>query len=200
LSDLSFDTQLGIESYLLLTSKPKRAPRIIAASTKDLKKQISEGTVRQTLVFELSRARITMPPLEDRREDILGLIHFFSKTHSEGKRDLSSYGLETLTKLVEYRWLGNEAELENEIIQAMKDAGPEIGLACLSEKVVGSHDYALLKIVSSQASLASALKSLEAKIIQNSLAENSGNKSKVSRYLGLSRSALHQKISELGII
>ena len=195
------EIQFSLEAYLKLDAKPKRSPRIIAATTENPKDLVENKKVTQGLMFCLSAARVTMPPLEERKDDVLELIHFFSKAHSEGRKSLSSYSLETLRKLTEYRWSGNEEELENEIKRLVQTIDKsQIPPYALDKKIVGEVNASLFEILAKERKLNAAVNRLEEYMIAKSLKANDGNKSQVSRELGLSRSALHQKVADLGLM
>tara|TARA_B100000795_G_scaffold4455_1_gene3135 strand:+ start:3156 stop:4319 length:1164 start_codon:yes stop_codon:yes gene_type:complete len=108
--------------------------RIIAATNKDLKKEISEGKFREDLYHRLAVILIKVPSLNDRRDDIPLLINFFSdKISKEQGTPLKSFSKEAVIKLKQYDWTGNIRELRNVVER----------LIILGEKEVSENDVAL---------------------------------------------------------
>ena len=94
--------------------------RVIAASNRDLKKQVQEGAFREDLFYRLNVFPIQVPPLRDRREDIPALInHFISRFSRRMNRDVTRVHRRTMELLMSYDWPGNVRELENIIERAM---------------------------------------------------------------------------------
>lgn len=197
LAELSKAEQAVLDQYML-ELMGEDAPRLIASVQSPLNQLVESGTVSSTLAFYFSKAHLKIPALVERKEDILQLIDFFTKAHSQGQKDLSSFGLETLSFLTEYDWPGNEKELETEvqkiIDQSKKD---KVGIESLPVKIVGSEMKQLYRLVRSKTSLKEAAEELEAKMVQQAMARAGGNKSEASRLLGLSRSALLEKLERL---
>ncbi|CAI8165692.1 MAG: Transcriptional regulatory protein ZraR [Polaribacter sp. SA4-10] len=108
--------------------------RIIAATNKDLKKEISEGKFREDLYHRLAVILIKVPSLNDRRDDIPLLINFFSdKISKEQGTPLKSFSKEAVIKLKQYDWTGNIRELRNVVER----------LIILGENEVSENDVAL---------------------------------------------------------
>ena len=94
----------------------KVAPRVIAATNRDLRAAVAAGHFREDLYFRLGGFVITVPPLRDRREAIPALVHEFLRTAArQTKKDVRSVSAESMTLLMNYRWPGNVRELENVI-------------------------------------------------------------------------------------
>jgi len=90
--------------------------RIIAATNKDLRKMIEEGTFREDLFYRLNIVPVYLPPLRERREDIPLLVSYFlEKFNRERKRNIKRVSLEAMQLLINYSWPGNVRELENMI-------------------------------------------------------------------------------------
>lgn len=88
--------------------------RIIAATNKDPEQMIHEGRFRKDLFYRLNIARIHLPPLRDRKEDILDLIEYcIRKLNRRFGRDVEGLSEEALTYLINYEWPGNVRELKN---------------------------------------------------------------------------------------
>jgi transcriptional regulator with PAS, ATPase and Fis domain len=94
--------------------------RVIAASNRDLERAVREGTFRQDLYYRLAIISLFLPPLRDRREDILPLVHFFIERYNRRfRKSVEGISPETRELLVKYDWPGNVRELKNAIERAM---------------------------------------------------------------------------------
>jgi two-component system response regulator HupR/HoxA len=94
--------------------------RIIAATNKDLKKQVQEGRFREDLYYRLRVVEIELPPLRERREDIPLLAHhFLDKANERMARSLGGFTNAAVDRLSAHDWSGNVRELENEIQRAV---------------------------------------------------------------------------------
>ncbi len=106
---------------------------------------VEEGKFRQDLYFRLNVARIFLPPLRDRRDDIpLIVAHLAAKHAGAGGRSAAAapkpIDAEVMARLIDYRWPGNVRELENEIMRAMALSGERITVADLSPQVAARGD------------------------------------------------------------
>ena len=94
--------------------------RVIAASNRDLERAVREGQFRQDLYYRLAIISLFLPPLRDRREDILPLVYFFiGRYNKRFKKSVRGITPETKELLVKYDWPGNVRELKNAIERAM---------------------------------------------------------------------------------
>jgi transcriptional regulator with PAS, ATPase and Fis domain len=94
--------------------------RVIAASNRDLERAVREGTFRQDLYYRLAIISLFLPPLRDRREDILPLVHFFIERYNRRfRKSVQGITPETRELLTKYDWPGNVRELKNAIERAM---------------------------------------------------------------------------------
>jgi DNA-binding NtrC family response regulator len=101
--------------------------RVVAATNKDLKKEIEEGRFREDLYHRLAVILIKVPALNDRREDIPELIeHFASKIASEQGNTQKSFSKTAIKLLQEYDWTGNIRELRNVVERLIILGGAEI--------------------------------------------------------------------------
>lgn len=127
-AEMSINTQAKLLRYLQEKSfervgedkKIFTRTRVIAATNKDLKKKIEDGTFREDLYYRLAIFPVTIPPLRERREDIPGLVaHFIKKYKNEFDKKISSITPEAMDVLAKYLWPGNVRQLENVIYHAM---------------------------------------------------------------------------------
>jgi two-component system response regulator PilR (NtrC family) len=94
--------------------------RVIAATNRDLEKQVAENTFREDLYYRLSVIPVTVPPLRDRREDIPLLAnHFLRKYAPAAGKDITRVSAASLSSLASYDWPGNVRQLENTIERAV---------------------------------------------------------------------------------
>jgi DNA-binding NtrC family response regulator len=173
--------------------------RVIAASNQDLKTRINEGGFREDLYYRLAVITIKLPPLRDRRDDIVPLLrHFLDKYNEETGKDIKDISPHALELLFSYDWPGNVRELENVIERAVilsktdtieKDTLPE-------ELRVKETGYTLL---SEDKSLPEIMDEVEKKLILDTLNKIHWNKSKAADVLGIHRSTLISKLSKYKI-
>jgi DNA-binding NtrC family response regulator len=187
------------EFYRLGSAKPLRADvRIIAATNRDLERQLAEEKFRPDLYYRLNVIAITVPPLRQRKEDIPPLVDFFVKKYSgrEGKK-ISGVTRETMALLLRYDFPGNVRELENIVERAVVlGEGEFLTIADLPvflkekpEEEVSSGDEALTGMV----------RRLEVREIKRALLDANGVKSQAARALGITERMLSYKIKIYGI-
>ena len=173
--------------------------RIIAATNKDLKKEIQADRFREDLYYRLNVINIEIPPLRDRREDVLLLADFFLKRYVEKNRKLIKGLTPRVTDaLMRYQWPGNVRELENLIERAVVlSRGDRIDLADLPESIVpqayGENQSADVT------PRPRSLKEAEREMIIHTLEETSGNRTHAAEILGISRRTLQLKLKVYGI-
>jgi len=175
--------------------------RVIAATNRDVKKALADGSFREDLYYRLNVFHIELPPLRERREDIPLLASYFREKYARelGKRVLRfSERAEML--LVRYDWPGNVRELENAVERAVTLAeGREITPGDLPPAVREPRQALLDRGGSFPYSEAMTLAQIEAEHIRRVLAHNAGNTTKAAKSLGISRSTLWRKIKEYGL-
>jgi two-component system response regulator HydG len=171
--------------------------RIIAATNRDLEEEIRRGGFRSDLYYRLNVIALHIPPLRERREDILILAHHFLETVArESGRRLSLSG-ETEAILAEYDWPGNVRELENALERAAVVAkGDEIGLGDLPDRV--SHAPAA-PLLTDQLPANPTMEVIERAYIQWVLSAEGGNKSRAAEVLGIDPSTLYRKLNRYGL-
>jgi two-component system nitrogen regulation response regulator NtrX len=174
--------------------------RVIAATNKDLEREIAAGNFRDDLFFRLNVIPFHMPPLRERREDIPALVdHFIEGFCAEyGKRPKKA-SAEAMELLMAYPWPGNVRELKNVIERlVIMVASDDIGAKDLppplrkgrEEPTDGLGDFP---------SLASAREAYEKQFILKKLRDNDGNVSRTAEALQIERSHLYRKMKAYGI-
>jgi len=179
--------------------------RFIAATNQDLEAKVKEGSFRKDLYFRLNVIPIPIPPLRERREDILPLIHAFLRKYNEiFGMTVSDISAEALSVLRVYSWPGNIRELENIVERAMNFTGENI----ISIEHLPPHMRQIRDnsgegrgVIFNEERPAYRWKrdELERETIIAAIRESGGNKSEAARMLGMSRSWLYEKIKRLNI-
>jgi two-component system, NtrC family, response regulator PilR len=101
--------------------------RVIAATNRDLERQVAENTFREDLYYRLNVIPVTVPPLRERREDVPLLVnHFVKKYAKSAGRSIAQVSPESLSQLSTYEWPGNVRQLENTIERAVALATGEV--------------------------------------------------------------------------
>lgn len=174
--------------------------RMLAATNKNLKEMVEEGTFREDLYYRLNVINIYVPPLRERKEDIPILSDFFLAQSAEqhGKKVLTKRALE---KLYDYAWPGNVRELQNEIERLMVISGPEskITAEMLSPKLLEASEKGRVQGTRVHGKLKDALEDLERDLIKEGLRRTGWNKSKLAKELGISRAGLIMKVEKYGL-
>lgn len=180
--------------------------RIIAATNVDLKQAVDEGAFREDLFYRLNVISINLPPLRDRREDILPLAqHFVRKYTAENARQISDQlRSEVLSALEAYNWPGNVRELENVIERAVIIArGNELQREDLREEVlnpqravsqVGGQKIATQIDLSRGISFYDEVNRFQIELIRRALEITGGHQSRAAKLLGMNTTTLNSKI------
>jgi two-component system response regulator AtoC len=175
--------------------------RVIAATNRDLKKAIEEGTFREDLYYRLNVVPITLPPLRQRREDIPLLVeHFIGKYNREFTRKVKGFSAGATAALYHYDWPGNVRELENVIERAVALAQSEtISLRDLPLEISILGGDVIEDIQKAGLSLREARGHFERQYILNILEKVQWNQTEAARVLGLHRNTLAWKLQRLQI-
>ena len=171
-------------------------PRIVAASSRDLKGEVEEGRFRQDLFYRLRVLEIPLPSLRERREDIPLLVeHFVHKYNDRLKKRFLGVDADSMRILMAYAWPGNVRELENTIERAMILANGEfLSVMDLHPDIAGSVQFPEL-----QNNLRQAMRAYESELLRQVLRECSGNREEAARRLGINPSTLYRKMADLSI-
>jgi len=170
--------------------------RVIAATNRDLKKAVEEGTFREDLYYRLNVVPITLPDLKDRQEDIPLLAnHFVQKFTQESNSNLREISREAMGILLSYPWPGNVRELENVIERAVTlGRGPAIQPGDLPPHLAGGAGP-VEKALAQEATL----EDLERDYIRAVLRRTKGHQIRAAAILGIDRRTLYRKIRRYGI-
>jgi DNA-binding NtrC family response regulator len=174
--------------------------RVVAATNRDLKREIEAGTFREDLYFRLAVIPIHLPPLRERREDVLALArHFFVRAAAERKPPLEGWSPEVERFLFAHGWPGNARELENSIERGVALArGPRIELEDLL--LDGELAPAAAAAANADEPLAGWLDRQATERIRAVLADSGGSRAEAARRLGVDRTTLWRWMQRLGIV
>jgi DNA-binding NtrC family response regulator len=190
---------------------PRRVDvRIIAATNIDLQDAVRQGTFREDLYYRLSVVPIELPPLRDRREDVLPLAQHFIRKYNEenGRHVADQIAPEVLSLLESYSWPGNVRELENAIERAVVIApSDEVSRECLRPEIADPHsaraaargDSAVAIDISRGINFYDEVRRFEIDLIRRALDQTGGHQSRAARLLGMNPTTLNSKIKTYNI-
>ena len=166
--------------------------RIIAATNRDLKKEVEKGSFREDLYYRLQGVQIDMPPLREHIEDVPLLAeHLLIRSKKEANKLIGGLTVGAIRVLTSYDWPGNVRELENKIrlAVALADEEGDITPDLFSETV--EQEF--------QGYLQDRLQEYEKRVIRNTLEKYEGNITHAARELGVTRVGLYKKLDRLGL-
>jgi DNA-binding NtrC family response regulator len=173
--------------------------RLIAATNRDLREALEDGSFREDLYYRLNVVPIDIAPLRQRKEDIPELVNLFiSRFAGDSGKPVEGITPEAMQILVNYHWPGNVRELQNIIERACALAKgtvlkvDDIHLDMRPARAVNGANHFLPEGMT--------LEQWEDEMIRESLRRANGNKSQAARLLGLSRNALRYRLSKIGIV
>jgi len=171
--------------------------RVIAATNKDMEKAIADGTFREDLYYRLNVFTIFVPPLRDRKADLLLLAdHFLEKFSREHGKVIKRISTPAIDMLMSYHWPGNVRELENALERSV--------LVCDGQVIHGHHLPPSLQTADAsgtvtRVSLKDAVEGFERDLIQDALKTTRGNRAKAARLLDTTERILNYKVRNLGV-
>lgn len=171
--------------------------RLIAATNRDLRQALEQGTFREDLYYRLNVVPIDIAPLRERKEDIPDLVNLFVSRCGESGKVMEGISPQAMQILVNYHWPGNVRELQNIIERAC---------ALSKGSLLEAEDIHIDVRPSKPGNGAPGflpegmtLEQWEDEMVQEALRRANGNKSQAARLLGLSRNALRYRLSKIGI-
>ncbi|NMA44112.1 MAG: sigma-54-dependent Fis family transcriptional regulator [Oligosphaeraceae bacterium] len=177
--------------------------RLLAATNRDLKKMVAEGSFREDLYYRLNVVNLHLPPLRDRREDIEPLLnHYLQIAAEDNAKKINAFSSEAIKVLLSYDWPGNVRELRNAVERmvvfargstlTLNDVPVEIRQA-LGEQLQSAKPKDSIEVDTLD------IKANEKNVIMQALTKCDGNRSKASELLGISRRTLQRKLKEYGL-
>ncbi|HEV8130129.1 MAG TPA: sigma 54-interacting transcriptional regulator [Acidobacteriota bacterium] len=171
--------------------------RLIAATNKDLEKAIAAETFREDLYYRLNVFAIFVPPLRERKPDVMLLADYFLEKYSvEHGKNIKRISTPAIDMLMSYHWPGNVRELENTIERGV--------LVCDGNVVHGHHLPPTLQTAEASgtvmsASLTEAIDAYEKDLIQDALKTTRGNRSKAAKLLSSTERIINYKVKKYAI-
>ncbi len=191
--------------YRVGSSKPLNVDvRVLAASNHDLGAMAASGSFRNDLFFRLNEFSITIPPLRERREDILGLANWFLElTNQELNKRVGGFSECAVEALLTYNWPGNVRELRSTIRRAVllaDETDRDLDIHLVNDMILPCQDSAAsweerpLKEIVRNTTMA-----VEREVISQALRRTGGNKAKAARLLQIDYKTIHSKVKTYGI-
>ena len=180
--------------------------RVISSTSRDLNQEIAEKSFREELFHRLNVVPISVPSLEERREDIPVLVeHFLKHFHETQGHNLRGLSEEGATMLQTMAWPGNVRQLKNmvERVLILGDSNDPISAADLPDDDVGSgakNNQGLISRNIATMPLREAREAFEREYLITQINRFGGNISKTAQFVGMERSALHRKLKSLGVV
>ena len=169
--------------------------RVIAATNKDLKRMVKEKTFREDLYYRLSVIPVEIPPLRERREDIIHLILFFLREINEKNGSNKTMSQELLHTLERAEWKGNARQLKNMVERlAVLSVKREITVADMPPEERGEGDIGAVGSSELPVALPQVVEKLEDRYIEKAMKEH-GSIRKAAALLGISPTTLFRKIN-----
>jgi PAS domain S-box-containing protein len=170
--------------------------RIIAATNRDLPRQVREGAFREDLYYRINVVRVELPPLRSRKEDIALLVdQFIYHFNKLQYKSIEGVDEEALFLLMAYDWPGNIRELENVVERAFVLCGEGfIGVRHLPEELMKQDRGAI-----ATADVRSTVRIAEAEAITRALEKNAFDRTATAREMGIDKSTLFRKMKRLGM-
>ena len=169
--------------------------RLIAATSRPLESMVTDGSFRQDLYYRLNVFPLTLPPLRERRDDIIPLArHFMDKLGAKNRREVTDLSPRAAGMLMDYDWPGNIRELENVIERAVILCGPDgvIRSSCMPLCIQEAQPC-------EAATLDKALEALEERLIRNALEAERGNMAKAAERLGITERIMGLRMRKYGL-
>lgn len=169
--------------------------RVIAATNRDLEAAIRNGSFRQDLYFRLNVVQVKIPPLRERKNDIVLLVNAFLEKYADPSQPLRTISEEAMRRLMAYDWPGNVRELENAIERAVAiGSGPIVHVGDLPSNL---HYPSTERLPDKDELL--PLDELERRAILRTLRETGGDKLAAARLLGIGKTTLYRKLKQYNL-
>src|ERR1700728_6649 len=172
--------------------------RLVAATNRDLRAALEEGTFREDLYYRLNVVAIDIPPLREHKEDIPALAQFFlEKFARESGKPVHNITPAAMKMLMDFHWPGNVRELQNVIERAITlSASSTLDVADIH---IDNARRAHIESGSAVLPEGMSMEQWEEELLREALKRANGNKSQAARALGLSRNALRYRLSKMGV-
>ena len=180
----------------------KRMPidvRILAATNRDLETEVAEGNFRRDLYFRLNVLTLRMPPLRERRQDIIPLIEHFMERMARSTNMRKTLSEDAVKAMIEYEWPGNVRELENCIERTWAlSSGPTLAFPDLPTYIKNTHQQKVAAATVAPKIL--SLIEVERNAILQAIEQLHGDKLMAAKLLGIGKTTLYRKLKEYSAI
>jgi len=175
--------------------------RVIAATVRDLRREVQENRFREDLYYRLNVLQLNVPPLRDRRDDIALLVeHFIERNNGRLGTKIRDIEPRARKLLLNHTWPGNVRELENTIERAVVlSEGDIITVTDLPERMREPADPVARSLSAGELSIKKSARFMEETLIRRALEQTGGNRTAASKLLEISHRALLYKIKDYGI-
>ena len=183
--------------------------RLLAASNKDLQKEVEEGRFREDLYYRLNVVRIDLPPLRDRDGDVAILARHFCEEYSEEyEKDLRGISIEAMRLLDAWHWPGNVRELKNVMERAVAlETGLEVQPLALPQALrearvatdIVTRDPGRVALPEDGVDLDALLADMERGYLELALERTGGNKTRAASMLGMSFRSFRYRLAKCGL-
>jgi DNA-binding NtrC family response regulator len=165
--------------------------RVLAATNSRLSEEVEKGAFRADLLYRLNTIEIQLPPLRDRREDIVPIaMHFMNMYRDRYRKEVENISSDAIDLLMRYPWPGNVRELDHSIQRAVLMTPAES---------IRPEDLGLTTESTTMGIDSMSLDEVEALLVQKALQRANGNVSHAAKALGLSRAALYRRIERYNL-
>ncbi|MBF0143807.1 MAG: sigma-54-dependent Fis family transcriptional regulator [Magnetococcales bacterium] len=175
--------------------------RIVSASSRDLATEVREGRFREDLFFRLFSVDILIPPLRERREDIVPLaLMFLNEINKRFKKRVAGFSPRALALFEAYSWPGNVRELQHEVerLVALTADGENISEESCSRKLARIRNQEEEALPDGPLSIPAQRERLEIRLIRAAMEKTGGNKIRAAKLLEITRQSLHTKLKQYG--
>jgi transcriptional regulator with PAS, ATPase and Fis domain len=208
------DISAGLQATLLRVLEEKRVTRvgdtsdravdvrIVTATHHDLAEDARVGRFRHDLLYRLRVARLILPPLASRREDIPLLVgHFLRRVRAATGKEAREVSVPAMRLLLRHPWSGNVRELKAAVeFASLQAVGPTVTSEDLPPELRGEDQFAMPKLPSSLVDADFNLPPVDGKdAVLAALKAADGNRSKAARHMGVSRATFYRRLSEYGL-
>jgi Nif-specific regulatory protein len=175
--------------------------RIVAATNRNLEDEVKAGRFREDLYYRLKVFPIRLPPLRERRDDIILIAqHFLERYAHEIGKPIGGFSQQTLELMTAYNWPGNVRELQNEVqrLVIQLDPGAFATPELLSPRI-RQVEGLVTRAGAAKGTLKEMMDSVEKFFLIESLRDHGNNKTNAAKSLGITREGLHKKLRQFGI-
>ena len=174
--------------------------RLIASVSQPLEPLVQEKRFRKELFFRLNTITVTLPPLRERRDDIVPMANRFLSAYNEKYHRNVTFSSQVYQEMQRYNWPGNLRELKSYVERAVILSDDSLPVLERSEELSTDGDQSGRTLAISNEPLDKQVRAFEAEVIRQVLKSCGGNRTEAMKHLGISRRTFYRKCAELGIL